>query len=339
MFLRRNKNLNNQNPYDFDKMYLAEQKSNLRNNFSKIGFSLLFSFVILYLASYGIMFITTPGIKNPQNSFVISNLISSMASILAFIPAGFFCCAVSKEKITSLISFTREKKESLGYILIASFAFFMLSNYMTNLFLGNMDLIGIPVNQSSSGFEKSWVNLIVYVISVAVIPAMTEEFLFRGVLLGILKKYGESFAVVTSALLFGLMHQNFVQLPFAFVGGLVFGYITIYTGSIVPAMAVHFANNLFSCIFTSLPKYIGSTLSEIIYSAAVLLSLILGVYSMYKLSKKDKGLARFKRGTDAKYSDLIQTENKKYKYFFQSFGILAFTILLFGISVCNSFLF
>lgn len=338
MFFSKN-NLNNQNPYDFNKMYLAEQKSNLRNNFSKIGFSLLFSFVILYLASYGIMFITTPGIKNPQNSFVISNLISAMASILAFIPAGFFCCAISKEKITSLISFTREKKESLGYILIASFAFFMLSNYMTNLFLGNMDLIGIPVNQSSSGFEKSWINLVVYILSVAVIPAMTEEFIFRGVLLGILKKYGESFAVVTSALLFGLMHQNFVQLPFAFVGGLVFGYITIYTGSIVPAMAVHFANNLFSCIFTSLPKYIGNTPSEIIYSAAVLLSLILGVYSVYKLSKKDKGLARFKRGTDAKYSDLMRTEKEKYKYFFQSFGILAFTILLLGISVCNSFLF
>lgn len=338
MFFSKN-NLNNQNPYDFNKMYLAEQKSNLRNNFSKIGFSLLFSFVILYLASYGIMFITTPGIKNPQNSFVISNLISAMASILAFIPAGFFCCAISKEKITSLISFTREKKESLGYILIASFAFFMLSNYMTNLFLGNMDLIGIPVNQSSSGFEKSWINLVVYILSVAVIPAMTEEFIFRGVLLGILKKYGESFAVVTSALLFGLMHQNFVQLPFAFVGGLVFGYITIYTGSIVPAMAVHFANNLFSCIFTSLPKYIGNTPSEIIYSAAVLLSLILGVYSVYKLSKKDKGLARFKRGTDAKYSDLMRTEKEKYKYFFQSFGILAFTILLLVISVCNSFLF
>lgn len=338
MFFSKN-NLNNQNPYDFNKMYIAEQKSNLRNNFSKIGFSLLFSFVILYLASYGIMFITTPGIKNPQNSFVISNLISAMASILAFIPAGFFCCAISKEKITSLISFTREKKESLGYILIASFAFFMLSNYMTNLFLGNMDLIGIPVNQSSSGFEKSWINLAVYILSVAVIPAMTEEFIFRGVLLGILKKYGESFAVVTSALLFGLMHQNFVQLPFAFVGGLVFGYITIYTGSIVPAMAVHFANNLFSCIFTSLPKYIGNTPSEIIYSAAVLLSLILGVYSVYKLSKKDEGLAKFKRGTDAKYSDLMRTEKEKYKYFFQSFGILAFTILLLGISVCNSFLF
>src|SRR5699024_655366 len=126
-------------------------------------------------------------------------------SILAFIPAGFFCCAISKEKISSVISFSRAKKEGLAFILIASFAFFMLSNYLTNLFLGNMDLIGIPVNQSSSGFEKSWLNLSVYILSVAVVPALTEEFLFRGVLLGILRKYGESFTVVTSALLFGLM--------------------------------------------------------------------------------------------------------------------------------------
>src|SRR5699024_6525194 len=158
------------------------------NNFSKIGFSLLLSIVILYLISYGIVIGTAVGIESPQNSFALSNLVSAMASILAFIPAGFFCCAVSKEeKISSVISFSRAKKEGLAFILIASFAFFMLSNYLTNLFLGNMDLIGIPVNQSSSVFEKSWLNLSVYILSVAVVPALTEEFLFRGVLLGILR--------------------------------------------------------------------------------------------------------------------------------------------------------
>lgn len=338
MFSGRNKTLNNKNPYDFDKMYLAEQKSSLRNNFSKIGFSLLLSIVILYLISYGIVIGTAVGIKNPQNSFALSNMVSAMASILAFIPAGFFCCTISKEKISSVISFSRAKKEGLAFILLASFAFFLLSNYLTNLFLGNMDLIGIPVNQSSSGFEKSWLNLSVYILSVAVVPALTEEFLFRGVLLGILRKYGESFAVVTSALLFGLMHHNFVQLPFAFVGGLVFGYITIYTGSIVPAMIVHFANNLFSCIFSALPKYIGNAYSEIIYGTVVVAALLLGIYSVYRLSKSDEKLLRFSKRTSTPYSGLIQTEKEKYRYFFQSFGIIAFTVLLLAISVSDSFL-
>lgn len=337
MFFGKNKNLKNKNPYDFEKMHLTEQKINLRNSFSKIGFSLLLAMVILYLSSYGILFITSSGIKNSQHTFALSNLISAMASIISFIPAGFFCCAVSKEKITSLISFSRTKKDFLGWILAASFAFFMLSNYMTNLFLGNMELIGMPVNQSSSGFEKSWVNLAVYVLSVAVIPAMTEEFLFRGVLLGILKKYGESFSVVATSLLFGLMHHNFVQIPFAFVGGLVFGYITIYTGSIVPAMAVHFANNLFSCIFTALPQYIGSTYSEIIYAGIVAAAMAAGIYSVFTISKRDRTLLRFNKEINTPYAHLIQTESEKYKYFFQSYGILAFIILLLTISAVNSF--
>lgn len=337
MFFGRNKNPGYQNRRDFDNLYLAEQKSNLRNSFSKIGFSLILAISVLYMISYGIAFLTEDKTIS-QNSFVLSSLISCMASILAFIPAGFFCCAVSKENITSLISFSKSQKPYTGYIAAASFAFFMLSNYMTNLFLGNMELIGIPVNQSSSGFEKSWVNLIVYIISVAVVPAMTEEFLFRGVLLGILKKYGESFAVTATAILFGLMHHNFVQLPFAFVGGLVFGYITIYTGSLIPAVAVHFANNLFSCIFTALPQYTGKTCSEIIYASAVFLAMVFGIYSVYKISKKDRKLLRFGKTADNPYSALMTTEKEKYACFFKSFGISAFTVLLLAVSVNDSFL-
>jgi len=134
------------------------------------------------------------------------------------------------------------------------------------------------------------------------------------------------------------MHHNFVQLPFAFVGGLVFGYITIYTGSIVPAMIVHFANNLFSCIFSALPKYIGNAYSEIIYGAVVIAALLLGIYSVYRLSKSDEKLLRFSKRTSTPYSGLIQTEKEKYRYFFQSFGIIAFTVLLLAISVSDSFL-
>ena len=53
-----------------------------------------------------------------------------------------------------------------------------------------------------------------------------EEILFRGFLLQNFKRYGVRFAIIFSAILFGIYHGNIVQTPFAFILGLLLGYIT-----------------------------------------------------------------------------------------------------------------
>lgn len=334
-------NFPNNDPYDFEKMYKAERKSNLRRCFSKVGLSLLLALVVMYII---VFILTSFSILNHINDVgfisTVSQVASSIGSIIAFIFAGFFCCIISKVSAGSLISFKtrKESKPVIPYIIIASFALFMVSNYMTDIFLKNMELVGFPISQSSFNFENDWINIIIYPVSIAVIPALTEEFLFRGVVMGILRKFGDSFAIVTSSILFGLMHQNFIQLPFAFVGGLVFGYITIYTGSIIPAMAVHFANNLFSCIFSVLPYYINSSVSDIICIIVIIAASVLGLYSIYKLSKRDKNILRFKSQSKNEFSDLLTSEGVKYKYFFQSYGVIVLVVLLLGLSIYTSLL-
>lgn len=326
-------------PYNFEKMQTAERKSSLRRDFSKVGISLVLALAVMYTIAFILTALgAIKSISDIEFLNTLSQIASSIASITAFIFAGYFCCKLSKASPGSLISF-KTKSECRGiipYILAASFALFMVSNYMTDLFLKNMELIGLPISQTSLSYEKNWLNLLVYPLSIAVIPALTEEFLFRGVVMGLLRKFGDSFAIVTSSLLFGLMHQNFIQLPFAFIGGLVFGYITIYTGSIIPAMAVHFANNLFSCIFTILPYYIGSSVSETIYLSVIIIAIMLGLYSVYKLSKTDKNTLTLSTRQDNQYSDLLTSEGVKYKYFFQSYGIIVFTVLLFCVSAYMS---
>ena len=78
----------------------------------------------------------------------------------------------------------------------------------------------------------------------ALLPAVFEEFTHRGILLSGLEDRGsEMSAVVLSAVCFGLMHTNPLQFIYAVVGGLVFGAAVTKTGSILPAMCAHFANN------------------------------------------------------------------------------------------------
>ena len=70
-----------------------------------------------------------------------------------------------------------------------------------------------------------------------------EEILFRGLILRSLQPYGKKFAIFASAFLFGVFHGNIVQSPFAFVVGLVLGYVAVEY-SMLWAVVLHMINNL-----------------------------------------------------------------------------------------------
>lgn len=92
------------------------------------------------------------------------------------------------------------------------------------------------------------VAIILQIILLCVMAPIFEEFAFRGVIMQSMRRYGDGFAIIASALLFGLMHSNTAQTPFAFIMGLVLGYIVVKTNSIWTAVALHAANNLTSTI-------------------------------------------------------------------------------------------
>ena len=62
---------------------------------------------------------------------------------------------------------------------------------------------------------------LVYII---LIGPFFEELIFRGAVMGALRRYGDNFAILFSSLLFGFYHAIFLQIPFGFVMGLIFGY-------------------------------------------------------------------------------------------------------------------
>ena len=86
------------------------------------------------------------------------------------------------------------------------------------------------------------------VLSIAIVVPILEEFLFRGAIEGHLLRKGWSpkWAILVSALIFGIIHGNPAQIPFAFLIGLLFGWLYYRTGSLVPGIVGHIINNSFS---------------------------------------------------------------------------------------------
>ena len=74
---------------------------------------------------------------------------------------------------------------------------------------------------------------------VAVMPALCEELIYRGILFRGYRKSGVLIAVLLTAFLFGMMHMNLNQFSYAFVLGFLFAFVTEITGSILPAVLLH----------------------------------------------------------------------------------------------------
>ena len=99
---------------------------------------------------------------------------------------------------------------------------------------------------------------------ITILGPISEELLFRGFLLRMLKPWGKQTAILVSALIFGLFHGNVIQVPFAFLVGLVLGYVTVEY-SILWAIVLHIFNNLvMSDLFGRLAQVIPETVSSVL---------------------------------------------------------------------------
>ena len=81
-------------------------------------------------------------------------------------------------------------------------------------------------------------------LAIGLLAPLSEEIVLRGAILKeLLKKFSPWVAIAISAVFFALIHFNPAQMPHAFLIGLLLGWMYWRTGSILPGVAYHWANN------------------------------------------------------------------------------------------------
>ena len=128
-----------------------------------------------------------------------------------------------------------------------------IGSYILELILNQFGL-SIQASMESASMTVDTFSLWLYM---AVWAPVTEELLFRGLIQRLLLPYGKRFAIFASAFLFGIFHGNLIQSPYAFLVGLILGYVAC-EHSIAWAMLLHMINNMilgdsFSRITMGLP--------------------------------------------------------------------------------------
>lgn len=199
-------------------------------------------------------------------SFVPQKFLTSEMSILlgqsiVIIP-GITYCILNKGATFKMIPF--KKVSILNVILIVLFTYAImpivtLINAISMLFVENQ------VSDVLSDFNKN--PLLLSLFMVAVLPAVFEEFSFRGIIYNGLKTKNVLLALIMSSMLFGIFHMNINQFLYATVLGMVLVLIAEATGSVISAMIMHFTFNANSVILTYLLAWLEDVADEMDMSA------------------------------------------------------------------------
>ena len=137
------------------------------------------------------------------------------------------------------------RKTHPKYFLVAALLAFGLLfslNWVNGLFIRFLELVGYTAPASSLPSLEGG-GIVGVLIVVALLPAILEETIFRGIILDGIKDIGTVAACLLGGLLFSIFHQNPAQTVYQFICGAVFMLVTIRADSVLPAVFMHFANN------------------------------------------------------------------------------------------------
>lgn len=219
-----------------------------KNLMLRIGFTMLV-FVVLINTLFGINSeLLAPFFDqrmDGKSAYIVKSIVSSAIYLAVFLlPAGFFKLISIKRNPRPVFTAVRLDKK-FPLMMVASIAVVFSMAYVNSYI---MEWVGFDYGMFASDPIDENYKLILSVISSALVPACCEEYLFRGVILSNVLPYGKTNAVIVSAVMFGLMHQNPAQMLYATAAGIVLGLVYIRTRSIWGSFLIHFFNNLISVI-------------------------------------------------------------------------------------------
>lgn len=215
--------------------------------------------------------------------------------------------------------FAREKKMRPG-VFFSVMCLCMGSQMVNSLWVMGLEFLYnlsgkslMPFLESVSGASET-VSMFLYA---SILAPIGEELLFRGFILRSLKPYGKRFAILGSAFLFGMFHGNLLQTPYAFLMGLVLGYVAAEY-SVSWAIGLHMFNNflladLLTRLTMLLPPILGDLINITLLGGALVASVI---------------LLAVKRQEIAAHIHSEWMDRRVLKCFFTCGGTIALTVLM-----------
>lgn len=201
---------------------------------------------LLILASYILLLISKfidVTLLNRDNEYMSVIILQMMIFLL---PASLWCMLKGERYIKNL-RLSLPKVDTLFIIFCAALVMMTGGILIAIIFKGldglsnNFSLYGTFISKRDGSVS----NTLYLILAYAALPAVCEEFLFRGILCREYENKGVFRAIVISSFFFALLHFNIENLLVYLFCGAVLGLVLYATRSLWGAVIVHFLYNLF----------------------------------------------------------------------------------------------
>ena len=253
----------------------------------------LFSILFLVLSTY----IDTGRLSDGRNAYLSFVILQLLTFVL---PLVFFC----KAREENYIFHMKLRPFGLEKTVFLVFSVFVMITAMTavelcmrnfgissGLYAHNVyTLYGRTLPELGGNIYDTLYTTVVF----AVLPAFTEELLFRSVLYYEYEKLGAPAAIILTSILYALLDMNTVALFPSFAGGLLLGFTVYVTQSVLASMVVHVLYNLYSLFFEEyIWAFISKPENEIFFIFVLVSLLLLSAIFMFSQAERvvyDKGI-------------------------------------------------
>jgi hypothetical protein len=202
-----------------------------------------FCYIILMLAY--IMLSVIVVILLPDNAPV---WVSTCLGEVIFVSPLLVFLAVKRLNPIKILKFSKIGPAQVVLAYIAAYCllpFVMLLNYLTSFFAANyVDDMMLEVYEYPFAAQ---------LFLMALMPAVVEEFIFRGFFYTSYRRSGVLKGAFMSGFLFGMAHLNINQFVYAFFMGIVFCIIYEASENATLSMITHFAINAHTVILMNIP--------------------------------------------------------------------------------------
>lgn len=214
----------------------------------------LYQFLFTFLVMAGALVVSV--VKNGAEATLQGFNPSAFSSDTTLLALGLICSGLMMlwhlihfhyisipEQVTA---FFHKKKSWLVVLLCIPFVYVVM--YLLNLLSEAVDLPNVLEDTFMDMSTNVW-----GILSIALVAPILEECLFRGAIEGhLLTKMKPWAAILVSAAVFGIIHMNPAQVFYAFLVGIVLGWLYWRSGSIVPSTIAHILNNSLAVVFMNL---------------------------------------------------------------------------------------
>ncbi len=226
----------------------------------------------------------------------IQMLVFLCCNVLVF----FVGCRMTRIKPASLF---RTKELTGGmvvrYVMVGLFIQ-MAVGYFSSGVEYLLNGVGLTAYSPDSANGSTMLQTLISVVYGCIVAPVTEELIYRGVFLKNMSRVSQRFGIFSSALFFGLSHENLPQFFLTFVLGIFLAYVTTKHDSLIPAILIHFGVNTFGVVMSLLYEW-NEPLADGIYTQCFLVILFGGlaalIYTLVKERLPDMMPAQRTRGT------------------------------------------